>query len=107
MENNEIVYEELIKLIHESDVETLKQALDAHETFYVTRYALELAALVNRFYNNYAPFADYNDGISDGEDYSFNLGNEYFWKTSLGLDIEKLWTVDLDLGKAYLNYIEE
>ena len=68
---------------------------------------LTLGTGVNRFYNNYAPFADYNDGISDGEDYSFNLGNEYFWKTSLGLDIEKLWTVDLDLGKAYLNYIEE
>lgn len=28
MENNEILYEELIKLIHESDVETLKQALE-------------------------------------------------------------------------------
>lgn len=28
MENNEILYEELIKLIHESDIETLKQALE-------------------------------------------------------------------------------
>ena len=28
MENNEILYEELIKLIHESDVKTLKQALE-------------------------------------------------------------------------------
>ena len=28
MENNEILYDELIKLIHESDVETLKQALE-------------------------------------------------------------------------------
>lgn len=28
MENNELLYEELIKLIHESDIETLKQALE-------------------------------------------------------------------------------
>lgn len=32
--------------------EVLKEALMAHETFYVTRYALDLAALVNKFYNN-------------------------------------------------------
>lgn len=32
--------------------EVLKEAMNAHETFYVTRYALELASLVNKFYNN-------------------------------------------------------
>lgn len=32
--------------------EVLKEALEAHETFYVTRYALELATLINKFYNN-------------------------------------------------------
>lgn len=38
--------------------EILKEALAAHETFYVTRYALELAGLVNRFYNNLRVVSD-------------------------------------------------
>ena len=45
--------EETELLIHlDQYPEVLKEALSAHETFYVTRYALELAALVNKFYNN-------------------------------------------------------
>ena len=45
--------EETELLVHlDQFPEVLKEALAAHETFYVTRYALDLAALVNKFYNN-------------------------------------------------------
>ncbi len=59
-----------------------------------------------KYYNNYAPFADYNAGISDGEDYYDKLSRTYFWETSLKLDLEKTWTVDLTTGTAKLNYDE-
>lgn len=51
---------ELLNQVEEREVllhldqfpEMLKDALKAHETFYVTRYALELSSLINKFYNN-------------------------------------------------------
>ena len=56
---------------------------------------------------NFGPFADYNAGVSDSEDYEWNVKRQNFWTVYLKLDIEKLWSVDLTTGKAVLNYIEE
>jgi len=45
--------EELELFVHlDKYPEVLKEALKDHETFYVTRYALDLASLINKFYNN-------------------------------------------------------
>jgi hypothetical protein len=44
------------------------------------------------FYNNYGSFNDYNPGISDGEGLDFKISRQYFWETSLDLDLENIWT---------------
>ena len=43
MENNELLYEELIKLIHESDVETLKEALENYHNNDIAKVQPELS----------------------------------------------------------------
>lgn len=43
MENNEILYDELIKLIHESDIETLKQALQHYHNNDIAKVQPELS----------------------------------------------------------------
>jgi len=66
---------------------------------------LTLGSGTYAFASNAATFADYNEGVSDGENYTIKAGYDSFWDTTLGLDTEKLWTIEN--GVAYLNYIEE
>ncbi len=46
------------------------------------------------FYNNFGNFADYNAGVSDGEELDFKIGRRFFWEISLDLDLENIWVLD-------------
>ena len=55
---------------------------------------------------NYGSFADYNAGVSDSEDFEWNIKRDRFWTVNLRFDIENTWSVDLTTGKAVLIYQE-
>ena len=57
------------------------------------------------FMRNYGCFNDYNAEVSDGEDFSLKQTSEYFWKTTMKLELKKQWT--FIENKVYLNYIDE
>lgn len=57
------------------------------------------------FVRNYGCFNDYNAEVSDGEDFDYKITTNYFWETTMKLDIVKQWKYDGE--KVSLNYIEE
>ena len=91
MENNELLYEELIKLIHESDVETLKQALEHYHNNDIAKVQPDLSEEDQEKLMKALDDEDLSDVVSYVEDFDEfieNMDTETVADIIEGMDVD-------------------